>query len=400
MGRGPAFQISDVESNRIIAEKQYLAAKELFQSSSQTPVSGDGGLVRSYHSFIDFGAPYRFTLPNGTEARTCEAALGFSFAGGTTDGPGAFDFTQGDSGPPNNPMWLAVRNLLKTPTKEQVECHVPKPILLNVGQMDKPYAWTPNIVDIQMQRIGQLAIIVSPGEATTMSGRRWRKSVAEELDKLNIVKKENSWIVIGGPANSYTHYITTPEEYARQRYEGASTLYGQHTLDAYISLTAKYAPYLAATPPAAPISLGPDAPVHTNNSLNFIAGVVYDNPPIFKKFGDVLTDVKKTYKKGDMASVVFVGANPRNNLRLEQTFVAVEKKEGGGWRRVRDDTDYDLVYRWKRTEAITGQSQVTVEWRVDAEEGEYRFKYYGDAKASFTGKITAFEGTSGEFTVS
>lgn len=32
--------------------------------------------------------------------------------------------------------------------------------------------------------------------------------------------------------------------------------------------------------------------------------------------------------------------------------------------------------------------------------GEYRFKYYGDSKASFTGKITAFEGTSGVFMVS
>ena len=31
----------------------------------------------------------------------------------------------------------------------------------------------------------------------------------------------------------YTHYITTYEEYQQQRYEGASTLYGPHTLAAY-----------------------------------------------------------------------------------------------------------------------------------------------------------------------
>ena len=33
-------------------------------------------------------------LPNGKSSTTCPAALGYSFAAGTTDGPGAFDFTQ------------------------------------------------------------------------------------------------------------------------------------------------------------------------------------------------------------------------------------------------------------------------------------------------------------------
>lgn len=88
---------------------------------------------------------------------------------------------------------------------------------------------TPNIVDVQMFRVGQLAIIISPGEATTMSGRRWKKAVAKELDSTGIINSGDSWVVLGGPANSYTHYIATPEEYAIQRYEGASTLYGQFT---------------------------------------------------------------------------------------------------------------------------------------------------------------------------
>lgn len=33
-------------------------------------------------------------LPNGNISHTCPAALGYSFAAGTTDGPGQFDFTQ------------------------------------------------------------------------------------------------------------------------------------------------------------------------------------------------------------------------------------------------------------------------------------------------------------------
>jgi neutral ceramidase len=38
---------------------------------------------------------------------------------------------------------------------------------------------------------------------------------------------EDAYVVIAGPANTYAHYVTTPEEYAAQRYEGASTIFGQ-----------------------------------------------------------------------------------------------------------------------------------------------------------------------------
>lgn len=69
-----------------------------------------------------------------------------------------------------------------------------------------------------------------------MAGRRWKAAVADELDKLGIISKNSGWMVLGGPANSYTHYIATPEEYGIQRYEGASTLYGQFTYVFYTFL--------------------------------------------------------------------------------------------------------------------------------------------------------------------
>lgn len=37
----------------------------------------------------------------------------------------------------------------------------------------------------------------------------------------------DAYVVIAGPANTYAHYVTTPEEYAVQRYEGASTIFGK-----------------------------------------------------------------------------------------------------------------------------------------------------------------------------
>lgn len=40
-----------------------------------------------------------------------------------------------------NPFWKLVRNVLKTPGQEQVDCQKPKPILLDTGEMKQPYDW-------------------------------------------------------------------------------------------------------------------------------------------------------------------------------------------------------------------------------------------------------------------
>ena len=38
---------------------------------------------------------------------------------------------------------------------------------------------------------------------------------------------DDAYVVIAGPANTYAHYVATLEEYGAQRYEGASTIFGQ-----------------------------------------------------------------------------------------------------------------------------------------------------------------------------
>lgn len=40
-----------------------------------------------------------------------------------------------------NPFWRLVRNLLKKPNQEQIDCQRPKPILLDTGEMKEPYNW-------------------------------------------------------------------------------------------------------------------------------------------------------------------------------------------------------------------------------------------------------------------
>ena len=66
----------------------------------------------------------------------------------------------------SNPFWNFVRDLLKAPSKEQVACHHPKPILLDTGEMNFPYPWEPKIMPVQILRIGQFVIVGVPGEFT------------------------------------------------------------------------------------------------------------------------------------------------------------------------------------------------------------------------------------------
>ncbi|KAK6344297.1 hypothetical protein TWF696_007937 [Orbilia brochopaga] len=406
-GRGPAFREKDngASSCYEIGRRQFQGALELYNSlDSRAGTAITGNSVKSFHTFVNM-AKYSFKHPNGTTVRTCPAALGYSFAAGTSDGPGAFDFTQSDSGAPDaNPVWKVVSAVLKEPGPQQRACQWPKPILLDVGEMNFPYDWTPNIVDIQLLRVGQFIAIISPGEATTMSGRRWKAAVASAAKDSNITPKGIAPIVVlGGPANTYSHYIATEEEYSVQRYEGASTLYGPHTLNAYIRLTLDNIKFLASENTQS-IDPGPSPPDNSRSSLSFITGVVYDNPPILKAFGDIITDAGSTYRSGDTVSVTFIGANPRNNLRLEKTFAAIEYKSGSGWKQVRSDEDWDLIYNWRRDDGLWGTSSVTIQWIIGTgpkpvPAGKYRVKYYGDSKAPVTGKISDFTGTSREFDV-
>lgn len=67
---------------------------ELFNGASEQVK----GKVDFRHAYIDFSQLEVNLSSAGASkgAKTCPAALGFSLAAGTTDGPGAFDFKQGD----------------------------------------------------------------------------------------------------------------------------------------------------------------------------------------------------------------------------------------------------------------------------------------------------------------
>lgn len=193
-------------------------------------------------------------------------------------------------------------------------------------------------------------------------------------------------------------------KYSIQRYEGASTLYGPHTLAAYIERTRASMKYLKANSPTREHRVkNKYPPDNSGRSISFIIGVLFDRTPMSKKFGDIVSDVSNAkYTRGEKVSASFVGANPRNNLRLEQTYAAVEYRPSANsaWRQVRDDSDWALSFHWRRTSKLLGLSEVDIDWEIeqDAPAGEYRLRYYGDSK-SIRGKLSTIEGVSSAFSV-
>ncbi|KAK9727165.1 hypothetical protein RND81_05G263000 [Saponaria officinalis] len=395
-GRGPGYP-DEFESTRIIGERQFKKAADLFNTASEQIK----GKVDHRHAYVDFSNLEVTISTQGKDTEvvtTCPAAMGFAFAAGTTDGPGAFDFQQGDD--KGNPFWKLVRNVLKTPGKEQVDCQHPKPILLDTGEMKVPYNWAPSILPVQILRIGQFVILSVPSEFTTMAGRRLRDAVKMVLTSASDGEFNGLHVVIAGLTNSYSQYVTTHEEYEVQRYEGASTLYGPHTLSAYIQEFQKLAKALIEGKTVDP---GPQPPDLLNKQLGFLAPVIMDTPPLGSSFGDCCTDVPSnaTFKKADMVSVVFWSACPRNDLMTEGTFALVEMLHGKDtWEPMYDDDDFCLRFKWSRPSKLSTRSQATIEWRIpqNVQPGVYRIRHFGASKGLF-GSVHHFEGTSSAFVV-
>jgi len=390
IARGPGKDM--FESTQIIARNQFEKALEMFESAD-IPISGGINYRHTYLPMTEITVEPPFSSGVGN-ATTCRAAMGYSFAAGTTDGPGAFDFTQGDNSTSGNPFWNFISKFIAVPTEEQKQCQAPKPILIDVG-LTKPYPWTPDVIPIQIITIGQIVLCAVPGEFTTMSGRRLRDTVREVISQ----SIPDPIVLVAGLANTYSGYIATFEEFEVQRYEGASTIFGPHTLGAYQQEFAKLAQSIVKGTTVPP---GPTPRNLTDHTFFLLPPVIVDEAP-GDKFGTLYADVQTSYSSGDTVSVVFYGANPRNNFMIESSFLTVDYQESdGSWTTVLVDGDWDTKFIWKMHDLA--QSLITIEWTIDPTTtvpGNYRITHTGYAKPNpFSDNLVPYNGVSGTFSVS
>ncbi|KAF3852991.1 hypothetical protein F7725_013679 [Dissostichus mawsoni] len=216
-----------------------------------------------------------------------------------------------------DPFWDRIRDaLVGVPSNKTQACHHPKPILFNTGEMNWPLPWHPQIVDVQIITVGSVAVVAVPGEMTTMSGRRLREAVKQELQSEGAFRDLE--VVIAGLSNIYTHYITTFEEYQVQRYEGASTIYGPHTLSAYLQKYRGLARAIAQDR-VSELPVGPEPPFFTEKLFNLLPAPSIDRKPVNTSFGDVLQQVLPVYRPGMLSP----SRNPRNSGDIVRTTSAL-----------------------------------------------------------------------------
>lgn len=225
-----------------------------------------------------------------------------------------------------------------------------------------------------------------------MAGRRLREAVAETAGI------EGSKVVVAGLSNTYTHYITTWEEYQKQRYEAASTIYGPHTLLAYIQQFSRLTEAMLA---GAAVEPGTPPPDLSDQEISFVPGVLLDSPKPGTEFGDCLVHPPSLVRPGETVSATFVSGHLRNNLMLEETFLTVERLEGLEWEVVARDADWETKLLWTRTNVVTGESTTEAIWDVpeDVVEGTYRLGHRGYHKTILRG-VLPYEGVSTTFVVS
>jgi neutral ceramidase len=246
---------------------QAAACVSLLRGASYAPVSGP---VRAAARWVPIGREGGVAIAKASAAFTATPALGYSFAAGTTDGPGENGFRQGDR---EEERWeengkgkrkTKQRFLGRVATfvfggargdfgvsEETRAAHRPKPVLVSFDEPRRArtesggnLGWVQRDVQVQVFRLGNVLIVSVPAEVTTVAGRRLaraaERAARDAEDQKNTTDRRGSWsVVVNGLANGYSGYVTTEHEYEEQRYEGASGLYGPNALRLYERVVAE-----------------------------------------------------------------------------------------------------------------------------------------------------------------
>ncbi|WP_224367929.1 neutral/alkaline ceramidase [Hyalangium versicolor] len=396
----PALTFEENPSLENAVLKQYTKAKELYNGATRELA----GSVDFRHEWVDMRTLY--VASAGTT--TCAAGMGASFSAGSPyDNPSPAPlFPNGTT--VDSVQWsedsgrAALYQLLSgafafawpaTHDAAYTQCHAEKPVLIPTGvahvNLFGP-TMTPQIMPLQVLKIGNLAVVAVPTEVTTMSGRRMKDTVKTELASVGV-----DTAVIASLSNSYASYLATREEYALQWYEGACTQFGPNELAAFQQ---EYARLSRAIVSGADVAPGPTPEDVTDQTVDLTPKVVLDDKPLDKNFGSVMAPPAASYARGSLVTVQFWGGHPNNDLQTQGSFLTVEKQVNGAWVAIAWDWDPETTYRWERNGI--SYSKITITWNTkNASAGTYRIRHKGHWKSGWTGAISPYEGVSEPFTV-
>lgn len=381
-GSGPTED--EFENTRIIGTRQAAAVSSL-AAGPATEVSGGLDARACYVDFSDFTVRPEFT-GDGCAHRTGPAVAGAAALAGTDEGPGPLHpvLRQGR----NRLLDGAVRGLVYRFSARMRDSHAPKGAMGPGVLLNKLLPLMAERAPVQLLRIGQLYLIGIPAEVTIVAGLRLRRTVAAVVDA------PLSQVLVAGYSNGYLHYVTTPEEYDEQRYEGGSTIFGRWELAALQQVVTELA---TAMRDGRPVPSGP-LPVDLSGRRRTRRRAQVDAAGEGRRFGSVVSAPHARYAAGSTVRAVFAGAHPNNDLRHGDSYLRVEREAGDGWLTVADDGDWSTTFAWRR--AGGHESLVTVTWTVPTATppGRYRLRYDGNARGA-DGQMVAFGGATEPFEI-
>lgn len=213
----------------------------------------------------------------------------------------------------------------------------------------------PPAVPVSVWRVVDRAIVGVPGEATKEIGTRIKAAVNDALRPRGV-----RGTVIAGLAGDFIQYISTPEEYGQQSYEGASTLWGPNEGTWFVERYAELARALASGRPAeapydydASYGVRPDGPAYGPGAES--GSVVAQPGPV---------------ERLQRAEFSFSGAPSGGDLPTDRAFITAQRLVRGKWRKIA--TDLGMQFLWR----VGEDGLYRVQWEVplSARVGEYRFR--------------------------
>ena len=336
-GHGPTDD--ERENTRIIGERQLALAQSLVTEPGEVVPA----LLQSRMTYVELG---HCTTPDGPTGR---AVLGASFAAGTTDGEGSPMFRRGR----HNPVPQRISEWLFDRFPRLRDSQAPKDLLIPVGA----FGWAQERLPVQLVRIGALYLVCLPVEVTVVAGLRLRRAVAA------VMTTDVEHVIVQGYANGYAHYLTTPEEYDEQDYEGGSTIFGRQQLAAFVDVVTDLA---EAMRDGRPVDAGEPPPPH-----RWWWNAPTGSPRLERPQPIAIRAAPASVRSGWTAQVEVAADHPNRVLR--PTYLLVERETPSGWEVVADDSSLDTSITWHRRGR---RWDATITWRAGVP-GTYRIAYVG-----------------------